>query len=548
MTDRVSRRAFLVGAGLAGLAAAGMADGALDPALAWAATNGPGRNGISTATPKRGGSIVYGTDSEAQGFDPTTAEWDETGYTYARTVMDPLVAATKSGGWIPYLAQSVTPNADYTSWSITLRPNVTFHDGTPCDGAALLTNLQKQMTSALVGPVFADLVSDVSQTGPLSVRLDMTKPWVTFPYQLTGQTGYVAAPSMLKNPNGTDHPVGTGPFVYQQWQQNQRFVATRNPSYWRQGYPYLQQITYKPIVDDVARSDALQSGTIDMMVTVTPQIIIQYRGNRQWSYADDNGPVVGEPQVNLIQLNVSQPPMDQANVRLAMAKSFSQQAVSKILTEGVNTPISGPFIPGTPYYSKTGYPVYDPSGARTLVKQYQKQTGKPLAFTLSTTPDPEVQRTATYLQQQWSNSGINVQLATYEQNELISNVVSGKYQATTWRQFGQVQPDLNYVFWSAQTVNKNGLSLNLARNEDPRIQAALETGRQTTDQSVRAKAYQQIGEYFAQDLPYLWLGRAVWAIVAAPKVQNFYNPIGPAGQHIVGLESGITWPTQLWLT
>ncbi len=548
MTDYVSRRAFLVGAGLAGLAAAGVADGALDSASAWGATNGPGRNGVSTATPKHGGSIVYGTDSESQGFDPTTAEWDETGYTYARTVFDPLVASTKSGNWVPYLAQSVTPNTDYTSWTITLRPNVTFHDGTPCDGPALLANLQKQMTSALVGPVFTDLVSDVSQSGPLAVRLDMTKPWVTFPYQLTGQTGYVVAPSMLKNPNGTDHPVGTGPFVFQQWQQNQRFVATRNPSYWRPGYPYLQQITYKPIVDDVARSDALQSGTVDMMVTVTPQIVVQYRGNRQWSYADDSGPVVGEPQVNLIQLNVLEPPMDQAIVRLAMAKSFSQEAVSRILTEGVNTPINGPFVPGTPYYAKTGYPGYDLSGARKLVKQYQKQAGKPLAFTLTLTPDPEVQRSATYLQQQWSNAGMNVQLATFEQNELISNVVSGKYQATTWRQFGQVQPDLNYVFWSAQTVNKNGLSLNLARNADPRIQAALETGRETTDPSVRAKAYQQIAKYFAEDLPYLWLGRAVWAAVATPKVQNFVNPIGPSGQHIIGLENGATWATQLWVS
>ena len=391
-------------------------------------------------------------------------------------------------------------------------------------------------------------MSDVSQSGPLAVRLDMTKPWVTFPYQLTGQTGYVVAPSMLKNPNGTDHPVGTGPFVFQQWQQNQRFVATRNPSYWRPGYPYLQQITYKPIVDDVARSDALQSGTVDMMVTVTPQIVVQYRGT-----GSGPTPTTAAPWwVSRRSISSSSTCWNRRWTRRSCAwpwPSPSRRRRCPASSPRVSTRRSTvPSSPAPPLLRQDRSPGLDLSGARKLVKQYQKQAGKPLAFTLTLTPDPEVQRSATYLQQQWSNAGMNVQLATFEQNELISNVVSGKYQATTWRQFGQVQPDLNYVFWSAQTVNKNGLSLNLARNADPRIQAALETGRETTDPSVRAKAYQQIAKYFAEDLPYLWLGRAVWAAVATPKVQNFVYLIGPSGQHIIGLENGATWATQLWVS
>ena len=55
---------------------------------------------------------------------------------YAWTVFDPLAIVTASGGCAPYLAQSVVPNSSYTSWTVTLRPNVVFHDGTPCNGAA----------------------------------------------------------------------------------------------------------------------------------------------------------------------------------------------------------------------------------------------------------------------------------------------------------------------------------------------------------------------------------------------------------------------------
>ena len=547
MNNRIRRRTFLGGTvGAAAASAAGLAEGSAIPA--GGVTNGPGRNGVGAGRPRRGGSMNYGTDAEVQGFDPTTAEYDENGYQYARTVFDPLVAVTNTGRAVPYLAQSVTPNADATAWTITMRPNVKFHDGTPCDGAAVLINLQKQAASPLLGAAFAQFIGSVSQTGPLSVQINMKSPWYTFPYTIAAQTGFIAAPSMLNNPNGTRQPIGTGPFMFDSWVPNDHFTAKRNPNYWRPGLPYLDQITYKPILDATARSDALQSGTIDLMITVTPQIVAQYRGHRQWSYVDNSGFIVGEPQVTMIQLNVAKPPFDNAGIRLALAKAFSQSEFSQIITLGVNPPVQSPFAPGTPYYLKTQYPGFDPAGARRLVQAYQRQTGSAPSFALTSIPDAEVQRSATYLQARWQQVGFQVGIKIVDQNELISQVVAGLFQATTWRQFGTTDPDINYVFWSSTTVNKTGLSLNLARNADPRIQAALETGRQSPSATVRARAYASIGQYLAQDLPYIWLGRAVWAIAAKPSVQNFNGPTGPAGQALIGLDQGTTWPAQFWVT
>src|SRR6516225_3157758 len=138
MVSRFDRRTLLAGsaaaaAGFAGASALGLG---LDD-LAGAATNGPGRNGVSLKKPKKGGSLTFGVDAEEQGFDPTQARFDEVGVMYARTVFDPLTIVTNTGGWAPYLAESVVPNSSYTTWTVTLRPNVNFHDGTPCDGAAL---------------------------------------------------------------------------------------------------------------------------------------------------------------------------------------------------------------------------------------------------------------------------------------------------------------------------------------------------------------------------------------------------------------------------
>ncbi|MGP0030429.1 MAG: ABC transporter substrate-binding protein [Acidimicrobiales bacterium] len=544
MPHTFDRRAFLAGGVALGAGAAMLGSGAqwADAAI----TNGPGLNGVSTAKPKRGGSVVMGIDTEEGGFDPTTARWDEGGFLYGRAVFDPLAIVTSTGKVQPYLAESIAPNTDYTAYTITLRPGIMFHDGTPLDADALLLNLTKQQSSPLVGPAFAAFIEGSAVSGPLSVTITMKAPWVPFPYYLAqAQTGYIAAPSMLNNPNGTSNPVGTGPFVFQEWIPNSHFTATANPHYWRSGLPYLDSITFKPIIDPTSCADALESGTIDIMHTDTPAIILQFRGNKKWAYLDNSGPVVGQPSMNCLMLNTGSAPFNNPKLRLALAKATSPKQYSKIIDLGVNAPSTGLFVPGTPYYTKTTYPSYDPSGAKALVKQIAKETGNPVAFTLNATNDPEVERAAQYLKQQYSDVGITTNINISAQSALINDALAGKFEATTWRQFGAVDPDLNYVWWSTTTLTP-GLALNMARNSDQRIQAALTTGREVGNPATRVKAYQKINEYLAQDVPYIWTDRATWAVVANPNVKNFANPKTVSGTKALAWDEGVLWPTQIW--
>src|ERR1039458_4767696 len=181
MPHAFDRRSFLAGGVALG---AGMV--ALGSSSGWAGaslTNGPGRNGISTATPKRGGSITFGMDTEEGGFDPTSARWDEGGFLYARTVFASIAIVTAAGKVEPYLAQSITSNPDFTVFTITLRPGIVFHDGTPLNSAALLLNLQKQQSSILTGPAFQNIASSRA-TGPLAVTVTMKAPWEPFPFAL----------------------------------------------------------------------------------------------------------------------------------------------------------------------------------------------------------------------------------------------------------------------------------------------------------------------------------------------------------------------------
>ena len=86
---------------------------------------------------------------------------------YARTVFDPLTIIAADGSVQPYLAQSVTPNADYTVWTITARPNVRFHDGTTCDAAAIagsLNHFQGRPARHDASPPSSTIVGDRAPT------------------------------------------------------------------------------------------------------------------------------------------------------------------------------------------------------------------------------------------------------------------------------------------------------------------------------------------------------------------------------------------------
>jgi len=329
---------------------------------------------------------------------------------------------------------------------------------------------------------------------------------------------------------------------------NSHFTATANPHYWRKGLPYLSQITFKPIVDPNARVNALQTGSVDMIHTNSPTSILQLRGNKKWSYYDNSGSVLGQPTVNCIMLNTGAPPFNNHKLRVAMAKASNPAQYAKVIDKGINAPMYGLFLPGSPYYTKTAYPSHDPAGAARLVSQVQQETGQPVSFSLATTSNSDALRAVEYLQQQFQQAGMKVSILIKAQSALINDALAGTYQATGWRQFGAVDPDLNYIFWSTTTAMATGLSINMAKNSDPQIEAALQQGRSSIEPSVREQAYKTVNQRLGVDLPYLWTDRAVWAVISTPSVQNWNNPKTPSGAPAFGMIGGQIWPTQIWIS
>jgi peptide/nickel transport system substrate-binding protein len=561
---RYGRRRFLeVGAGTLGGAALLGGVPALLAACGGSTPSGSAGSSGSTASsgaasssnrPRRGGSITVGITSETNGLNPVASDFTSPAVYYARAVFDTLTTVAADGSVKPYLARAVTPNSSYDEWTITLRPNIVFHDGTPLDADALVSYLNQVVVSPTYSITLEKLLKSVSKTGDLSVAVKMAQPWVAFDAYLTGgtggaaQMGFIPSPKMLANPNGANQPVGTGPFVFQQWEANDHFIVTRNPHYWRTGLPYLDRVTFRPILDETARLQSLDSGTVDLIQTGDYSTIRTLHGQSQYPVLSDIKSDVGEPSQNFVMLNTQVAPFDDLRVRQALAHATDQKRLIQLTESNLVAPSTGPFEPGDPWYAPTGYPDYDPAKARALVRAYEAEKG-PISFSLITSGTSDSDRMQV-LQQMWKQVGITLSsIDTLDSTTQISHILVGKYAAASWGQFSAADPDMNYPFWSSTTVAPLGkFAVNFARNADPQIETALQVGRTNPDPAARIKAYQEVGRRLGADIPYIWTGRALGAVASQPHVAGYDQGMGiPGGGRALALTGSNIWLTETWV-
>ncbi len=544
MPDRYDRRTFL------GRALRTTAGGVLLPGAAAAFLEACG-TGSSTSsvpsTPRRGGSLIFATEAEINSFDPRQGAWDSTGLCYARTVFDPLLTQAGDGSVQPYLAQSISHNTDYTQWTIKLRPGIMFHDGSPLDANTVKINLEGVAQSPLTGPALFNMAG-VTVVDTMTVMVQTKTPWVPFPIYLTGQLGHMVALKQLADTSGKASPIGTGPFVFKEWLPGDHFTATRNANYWRQGLPYLDSITWKPIPDPQSRGNSLKAGNIDALHSSDTQNVSDFMNSSSYNQVNDLNSVLGEPDQDFVMLNTAVPPLDDVRVRQALAYATDRQKYINTLGNGLTKPSDGPFTKGSPYFGPTGYPGYDPNKAKALVAEYQAAKG-PITFNFGTINTAKTRQQNEFLQALWKEVGITTNIIQVEQSPYILNAIVGNYQAYGWRQFNTPDPDGNYVWWSSATASPVGKqALNFARNKDPQIDAALQIGRTNPDPAARADAYKSIAARFGADIPYIWISPAVWIVAAGTKIQGVGHATLPDGSKARGMGSGVISPTEIWRT
>jgi len=495
-----------------------------------------------TGTPKKGGTLIVGLDAENIGLSPATDRFAAAGYTVGLAIFDPLMSIGADLKPHPYLAESVTPSNEYHTWDIKVRPNIKFHDGTPLNSAAVKNYVDKfkagQNGTALKPLKSVEVVDD------LTVRTQFDQTITTFPLYLALQAGLIAAPSMLESPDGNQHPIGTGPYRFKSWEHNKSLVLERNPDYWRKDVTYLDGIDFRPIDDNNVRYNALKAGSIDVMMTPREPTIIDLTKDGQ-AGTFQIVRAKGDNDVNALMMNTSKPPFDDIRLRQAVAAAIDRSQLLALSNSPPEVAADSVYTKDSKWYVDPHYPATDKAKATQLVQQIEAEKG-PLTLTLITVPDQEIAKNVTVMQAQLQEIGIDVKVDTIEQATLISKAISGDYQFLTWRQFGGVDPDSNYLWWHSDYATGSP-ALNMARNIDKEIDAALTAGRTSADEAVRKEAYGKVQARLAIDLPYVWLSHLRYTMGAANKVRGLEGATFPDGTKQAPMVQGAFFVQEMWL-
>lgn len=373
------------------------------------ASEGTGGDGATTSSlePKQGGSITMGMFSETAGLDPVvTFGGGATGTTEVGAVYDTLMRYdTDTSEYVPHLAASLESNDDKTSWTLKLRPDVKFTDGTPLDAEAVVFGMKRHVqygsrASALVAQVDEFVVVDST-----TVRFDLKAPYANFPYVLSFTPGMIPSPTAIKEqckigqPDevksarectfNTD-PVGAGPYMIDSFKPKESINLKRNPDYWG-GTPHLDTLRFVTMTEGTQVFENLKANTIQMGYTRDPEPgkkaeddpEIETYLNLVWGGSGlviNNGLVAcrgglpasicaGKPD-SIVELDT---PTKDKRIRHAIAAAIDPDVIDERVNNGTGYPGGEYFQEGSKWASSAPVNEYDLERAKALVQEVKAE-------------------------------------------------------------------------------------------------------------------------------------------------------------------------------
>jgi peptide/nickel transport system substrate-binding protein/glutathione transport system substrate-binding protein len=294
---------------------------------------------LRAAEPRRGGTLRVSMTYNPAALDPMTGrnapDFNTLLAIYEGLIdLDPPTLQPKPG-----LAKAFTWK-DPTTLVLDLEQNVTFHDGTKFDAEAVKFNLDRYRGDARsnVKPD-CSTIDRVDVTGPYQVTLHLNRPNSSLPTILADRPGLMVSPTAIQRAEGGNidrAPVGTGPFRFVSWQDNDRIVLTRNESYRRQGLPYLDGLILRVIIEQPTGLRSVIAAENDMAINIDVQLK---------TVADRAGNLVARLVPTTFfwgaYINFAKPPLDNLKIRQALAWGIDREAMNKAIAIGLDTPGNG---------------------------------------------------------------------------------------------------------------------------------------------------------------------------------------------------------------
>ncbi|GJD48236.1 Glutathione-binding protein GsiB [Methylobacterium crusticola] len=488
---------------------------------------GPTGTVLAEGTPS--GSLTYGISM----FDLplTTGQPDRGagGYQFTGlTLYDPLVAweldvADRPGKLVPGLATSWESDpADRRNWVFRLREGVRFHDGSAFDADAVIWNLDKvlnpqaaqfdQRQASQVRPRLPS-VAAYRRLDAMTVQVTTKAVDALFPYQMLWFL--VSSPAQFEAV-GRDwtkfafQPSGTGPYRLSSLVPRVRLELAPNEAYWNpRRMPRLAKLTLACIPEDLARANALLSGTVDLIELPAPDAVPRLKGAGMRVTGNDT-PHVWNYHLSLLEGS----PWRDLRLRKAANLAIDRESVVALMG-GLATPAAGQVQPSSPWFGKPSFQVgTDVDAARKLVREagYSPQNPLRTKFIIPTGGSGQMLSLPIneFVQQSWAEIGIALEFQAVELEVAY----------TAWRQ-GAADPSLKGVsgsniayvtsdplyailrFYDSKQVAPTGVNWSHYRN--PEVDRLCDAIRASFDPAEQDRMLARVHEIVVDDAVQVWV-------------------------------------------
>ena len=308
------------------------------------------------------------------------------------------------------------------------------------------------------------------------------------------------------------HPIGTGPYVFEEWVQMEKIVLRANPDYF-EGKPRIARYVYRIIPDLGVQFSELEKGTVDFMGLS----VEQYKKDKNVLASKYKINVYRYPAINsytYLGYNLLSPFFKDKRVRKAIAFAINKKEIVDAVLQGFGSPVTGPYPPTFWAYNK-GVEDYnfDINKAKRLLAEAGwrdsdsdgiiDKNGVPFRFTVITNQgNKEREMCATIIQDKLSKIGIKADIRILEWSTFLHQYVDKKkFDAVLLGWSVTLDPD-QYSIWHSSQIERG---YNFISYKNDEVDKLLDEGRKTFDQDARKKIYNRFHKIIADDQPYCFL-------------------------------------------
>lgn len=477
-------------------------------------------------TPVKGGSLTYTYHPE-----PTAMS------TIATTAVPVALVATKIYEsllqWegaemkpVPGLAESWTRSEDGKTWTFKLRSGVKWHDGAPFTSEDVKFSIESIVRPyhsrgrALFGDVETIETPDATT---VVFKMKAPVPYFLKAFQSTetpmmpkhkfqgidlAQAAAVRGAEVL-----TRAPVGTGPFKLKEWQRGSHIILERNPDYWREGRPYLDQIILRVLPDGAARAIAMEKGEVDVAPqSALPEAEIQRLSKLPHLEASMAGAEALGPNMWL-ELNLREAPLNDVRVRQAISLSLDRNRIIDVIWYGYGKPGIGPIVSSDPtYFNKALKPyAYDPRKAAELLDQagYKRGSdGVRFKITQHVLPYGESwTRLGEYVKQELSKQGIAVETKSADLAGWLKAVYSDwAFHMTSTFQHNYADPTIGVErSYLSANIKPGAAFMNSMAYKNPRVDELFALAARELDPAKRKAQFDEVQQIIHDEQPVIYL-------------------------------------------